>query len=134
MKKDDQVSRTQIFQEDGKPDYTYTLRGKVMWVIDNEASIQDSATGMFTIVNLDEEKDWVVEVSADPTYQSTVINMTEEQLRQSIEDLRNNRQSAPKVIKRQRGAIMKKDPIADALAKLSPEKREALKRKLGLTD
>lgn len=116
-----------------KEDYDLVDRGLVKWVIADEMSILDKETGLYAVV---EVKDWIVEIEGTPAYQSTVESMSEQQLRDSLDCLRSQRRTAPRVrlkAPRAKGAPrVKEDPMMKVLNALPPDKREALKVKLGL--
>ena len=133
MKKDDIIARTVVSASDEGE--TYTLEAKVTWVVGDEAGItflsppdwKDGAK----VINLIEEPDWKVIVESVPSFQSSVVEMTEEQLRESIDGLRESRKHIP--APRTRGSrVSKDDPIAKALANMGKEEREALMKKLGI--
>lgn len=110
--------------------YDLVERGNVQWVVNDEMSILDLDTGLFHIVEI---KDWEVEIEGTPAYQSTVENLSEQQLRDSIESLRSQRRTAPRVsIKAPRAPRVKEDPMLKVLSKLGAEERAALEKKLGL--
>lgn len=107
----------------------------VMWVIDNEASIKGK-DGSYRIINLDEDKDWIVIQESVPSYQSSVADMSEEQLRASIDALREQRSVLPttKKTRTPKEVVDKNDPVALALAGMSEDKKAELMKKLGMTD
>lgn len=107
-------------------------QAKVMWVVEHEASLEIEP-GAYSIVNWKEEG-WFVLIEATPSYQSSVAEMSDEQLRESIETLRNTKvtQSKTRTSKPKKEAVDKNDPLALALAGLSELEKEKLKRKLGL--
>ena len=107
----------------------------VNWVIDGAAAIQYE-NGSCRIFELTEEPEWKVIVESVPSYQSSVENLTDEQLRQAIDDLRQQRtfiSSRPKT-RAKREVIDKNDPLAVALASMPPDKKAELMRKLGMVD
>ncbi|MBU2052491.1 hypothetical protein KKH13_04780 [Patescibacteria group bacterium] len=108
---------------------------KVNWVIENEIAIQYK-DGNSRIIDINEEKDWKVIVESVPSYQSSVAELSDDQLRESIELLKSQRMHHDPRARKPREvstpAVDKNDPIAMALAGLSPEKKEALMRKLGM--
>lgn len=131
MKKGDRVSRT-VTNTEG--DGEYTLEALVNWVVEDEAGITYLSPpdwkGGAKVVNLKEEV-WVVTWESTPSFQSSVAEMSEEELRESIDRLRESRKHLPSP--RVRGDRVKKDdPISKAFSHLSKEKREEVMRKLGL--
>lgn len=136
MKKGDIISLDYtIVDKDGK-DVSVHLEGEVQWVIDDEASVR-YPNGGFNIINLKEDLDWKILVESVPSYQSSVANMTVEQLQASIDNIRNQRatSSVPKVkISKIRETVDKNDPLAVALASMPPDKKLALMKKLGMVD
>lgn len=115
-----------------KEDYDLITRAKVMWVVDKEVSILDLETGLYKIVDMD---NWEVEIEGTPAYQSTVENMSEQQLRDSLDGLRSQRRTAPRVsirAKAPRTSRVKEDPMMKVLNGLDPEKKKELMIKLGL--
>jgi len=57
-------------------------------------SILDKSTGLYHVVAV---SDWEVEIEGTPEYQSTVASMSEQQLRDSLDCLRTQRRTAPRV-------------------------------------
>jgi hypothetical protein len=110
---------------------------EVQWIIENEVAIKHKS-GNYTILDLNDEEDkkYKVIFEALPTYQSSVANLSDEQLRQSIENLRNQRKPLTNKPRKERTppvpAVDKSDPIAMALANLPADKKEALMKKLGM--
>ena len=132
MKKGDVISRTISDVQDVEP---YEVQAEVNWVVGDEAGIKflsppDYKGTVDLITNLSE---WTVVVESAPTYQSSVAQMTEEQLRASIDGLRCQRVLPPKTprvtVKRE-----KADPITKALGQLGGAELEAMKKKLGMVD
>ena len=108
----------------------------VNWVIDGAAAIQykDGSCRIFELVD---EPEWKVLRESVPSYQSSVENLTDEQLRQAIDDLRQQRtfiSSRPKKVRSTQEKVDKDDPLAVALASMPAEKRAELMRKLGMVD
>ena len=112
-----------------KEDYDLITRAKVMWVVEQDVSILDLDTGMYAIVEM---KDCEVEIEGTPSYQSTVENMSEQQLRDSLDVLRSQRRTAPRVSIKKAVPKVKEDPMMKVLAKLDPDKKAELMKKLGL--
>jgi hypothetical protein len=114
------------------------IEGEVMWVIDNTASIQLPGM-MFHMADLtDVEAPWIVVRESVPSYQSSVADMSDDQLKASIEALRSQRivDTTPKVkVRKERAtAVDKSDPMAVALASMAPEAKAELMKKLGMVD
>jgi hypothetical protein len=108
-------------------------QAKVNWVIDNEAALQFK-DGTCLIINI-EEKEWIVIQESVPSYQSSVADMSDEQLRASIEALRSQRATLPTKTKtRVPKEVVSSDPMAQALANMSPEKKLELMKKMGMID
>lgn len=117
----------------------YKEEGEVMWVINGEASLRYKGSDSFRIINLEEEKDWVVIQEGVPSYQSSVDGMTDEQLRQAIDDLRAQRtylSPKPKfrAPREKEASVDKNDPIAVKLASMLPGEKAELMKKLGMVD
>ena len=114
-------------------------RASVNWVVDFEAGITYTSpevkVGFYNNVDI---REWEVVTSAPETYQSSVEQMSVEELRESIDALRGSRVANParkvrKTMEKSAEEIAEADdPIAKALAKLSPEKLIELKKKMGL--
>lgn len=131
MKKGDRIARV-VTKVEG--DGEYTLEALVNWVVEDEAGITYLSPpdwkGGAKVVNLKEEE-WKVTLESTPSFQSSVAEMSEEELRESIDRLRESRKHIP--APRVRGDRVKKDdPVSKAFAHLSKEKREEVMRKLGL--
>ena len=107
----------------------------VNWVVDDTIALQ-MKDGNPLIIEGDEIKQWKVIRTSAPTYQSSVADMSDAQLRDSIDVLRNTRLTAPKIRKKttREPAVDKDDPMAVALAKMEPEAKKALMKKLGMVD
>ena len=108
---------------------------QVNWVIDGGVAIRykDGSNRIFELVD---EVDWKVIVESVPSYQSSVENMSDEQLRQAIDDLRSQRTfitSKPRKVST-KSTVDKSDPLAVALASMPPDKKVELMRKLGMVD
>jgi hypothetical protein len=110
----------------------------INWVMDNEVAVSNKTTGFCSILDMNEDsnKSWKVIFEALPTYQSSVADLTDEELRQSIENLRSQRKPLADKVRKIREVttpkVDKSDPIAVALANLPADKKEALMRKLGM--
>lgn len=118
------------------------IRARINWVVDNEVAIEYLDTGGMVIFNLteDEGKSWVVVHESTPVYQDSVEHMTDEQLRRSIEELRERRLAYPTIVKKKFTTITKEvqtpedKQLSVVLANKSPEEKMELMRKLGLID
>ena len=109
---------------------------QVNWVIDGGVAIQYK-DGNCRIFELVDEPDWKVIVESVPSYQSSVENMTDDDLRKAIDDLRAQRTfitSKPKRISIKRETVDRSDPLAVALASMPQDKKAELMRKLGMVD
>jgi len=103
----------------------------VQWVVGDKASLE-SSDGTCTIVDsLDE---WKVIQEAIPSFQSTVDELSIEELQKGINNLRTSRQNA-KVPARKQGKkstlSLEEKKMQEALRKLTPEQKERLKNALG---
>lgn len=108
----------------------------VNWVIDGACAIQYK-DGTCRIFELVDEQDWKVIQESTPSYQSSVENMTDEDLRKAIDDLRSQRTfitTKPKRTSIKVDSVDKNDPMAVALASLPPDKKLELMKKLGMID
>lgn len=109
----------------------------VQWVIDDEVAIKQ-ANATYRIFRLANEPDWVVIQESSPSYQSSVENLSEEDLRRAIDDLRSKRTftTTPRARKTPvlKEKVDKSDPIAVLLASIPEEKKLALMKKLGMAD
>ena len=114
-----------------------SIKAVVNWVVDFEAGVTyispEDYRGGCNNINI---REWEVVVSAPESYQSSVEQMTIEELRASIDALRGSRVANP--VHKTRRAMERTasededDPLAKALAKLDPAKLAELKTKLGL--
>ena len=118
-----------------------TVEAKVNWVVDHEVSITYTDTGGSEIIDLNEEREWVVIESAVPSYQSDVEHLSIEELRASIEGLRVARMAKPAPVRAARVAKPKAAPLSaqdkalnKVLGGMSADAKLALQRKLGLVD
>lgn len=117
-----------------------TISARVNWVVEDEIAIEYLDTGGMVIFNQREEIDWVVVHEATPVYQDSVEHMTDEQLRESIEVLRDRRLSVPATKARVKSTIVKTvesnedKALASVLGGMSQEAKIELQRKLGLID
>jgi len=103
--------------------------------VDYEAGISYLAPpdwkGGANVIDLREEPEWKVIKESTPSFQSNVAQMSEEELRNKIDELRESRKHIP--TPRTRGSRVKSDnPIAKAFGHLSKEKREEIMKKLGI--
>ena len=120
-----------------------SVQAKVNWVFEHEMAIEYLDTGGMLILDMSQEENqgWVVIHESTPVYQDSVEHMTDEQLRESIEDLRARRRSSPvKAVRAVKSAspkvsVSEEDKVlAKALSGKSPEEMLELRRKLGLCD
>lgn len=121
----------------------------VNWIIGNELGITDEDGGS-SIVLLNEHSFKLVKSTTD-SFQESVAGMSDEELRASLQALREGRIITPEKPKRVkataveedeseddtkpraiRAGKIKLDPMEVLLNSLPPEKREELKKKLGL--
>ena len=112
----------------------YTEQATVMWVFEGEVSIQqkDGSYRMFMLVD---EPEWIVAIESVASYQSSVENLTDEDLEKAIEDLRSQRSYLPeRKAKSPRATVDKNDPMAVALASMPEDKKIELMKKLGMID
>lgn len=109
--------------------------GTINWVIDGDCAIRHS-DGSFRIFTISEEPEWKIIVESVPSYQSSVENLTDEELRKSIDDLRAQRVSLPTKARKvsTREVADKNDPMAVALASMPADKKLELMKKLGMVD
>jgi hypothetical protein len=120
-----------------------SIQAKVSWVFEDEMAIEYLDTGGMVILNLKETENmgWVVIHEATPVYQDSVEHMTDDQLRQSIEDLRARRLSAP-VSRTKAKAVRLKEPaqtaedkqLSSVLDGMDASAKMELMKKLGLLD
>lgn len=115
--------------------FTISIEATVSWVVEDTIALQ-LKDGSPRIIEENEIGEWKVVRESAPTYQSSVAEMTEEQLRESIETLRTTRATAPKIRKASTRVptVDKNDPLALLLDTMPQEKKLALMRKLGMTD
>ena len=112
------------------------IEADVIWVIDGAVAIKQK-DGIHRIFELKDEPNWIVIKEGVPTYQSSVENLSDEELRKAIDDLRAQRTyitAKPRKVGTKAEPIDKNDPMAQALAELTPEKKQELMKKLGLVD
>jgi hypothetical protein len=109
-------------------------KAQVNWVVEGEAGITYLEPGEWAKDhNNIRVEDWDVLVSSQETYQSSVEQMSVEELRANIEKLRLMRMGSVKVkAPRAAPAMSAFDPRASLIANLSPEKIAELKKKLGI--
>ncbi len=121
---------------------TNKIKATVKWVVDNELGVLfengESAILDFSVDGMKET--WKIIHESTPVYQTSIEHMTDDQLRNSIEELRRKRLSRPEVSRvKKAGAVRIVQTEEDKqLAGLLKGKSEsdilALKRKLGLID
>lgn len=107
------------------------IRGKITWVVGDEVAYMDLQSGMYRIFNIKEEPGWKVTIEATPSFQSSLAQMSDEQLRESIIKMRQTRAPLPKST-RNKVEVESNDPVSQALVALNPEQREKLMKKLGM--
>jgi hypothetical protein len=109
------------------------VKAKVNWVVDGSAGISyyepEDYKGGCNQVNV---ADYDVIVESQETYQSSVEQMSVEELRANIERLRGLRMNSAKPTKVSTRVVVKADPTVSLLNGLSPEKIAMLKAKLGI--
>lgn len=108
----------------------------VNWVIDGACAIRFK-DGSYRIFEIADEPEWKVIVESVPSYQSSVENLSDEDLRKAIDDLRAQRTfitAKPRKTPTKREAVDKNDPMAQVLASMSPEKKLELMKKMGMVD
>ena len=115
-----------------------TVNCLVNWAIDDEiATVDTDHPGSYNIYNIkDPSYKFIMIQESAPHFQSQVEQMTDEELRASIENLRGTR-SIPTPVKKAKVASKPTPPTkADMLealrAKMTPEAFETLKAKMGL--
>lgn len=121
-----------------------SIKARVNWVVDEEMAIEYLDTGGMVILDmgLEENKGWVVIHEATPVYQDSVEHMTDEQLRESIEELRAKRLVHP--VKTARAKSAKSQPVvaespedkalAGVLNSMDASSKYELMKKLGLVE
>ncbi len=109
----------------------------VQWLIDDEVAIKQANT-TYRIFRLADEPDWVVILESSPSYQSSVENLSDEDLRRSIDNLRSQRTCASpprtKKVATPTEKVNKSDPLSIFLDSLTEEKRLSMMKKLGMMD
>jgi len=110
-----------------------TEEAEVQWVVDKDVALKFK-DGSFKIIEIDKDPEWKVIKEAVPTYQSSVAQMSDEQLRASIDQLRQSRITLPKAPRVRGKPKEKSDPILTVLSKMDPTKKRELMKKLGMTD
>lgn len=117
--------------------FIYTQKAIVGWIVENEVAITDiggETDGLSRVIDLNKEPGWKVIQEAAPTYQSTVAQMSEEELRGAIDVLRRTRTVPVKITRKVRSEPVSTDPMAIALAKMNPEDKMRLMKKLGMIE
>ena len=115
-------------------EFTHVLEAEVNWVVDVDMGITYPDKTMSTI-NLIEEPEWKVIREAPICYQSSVGEMSDEELTSAIGALRDNRKAMPKqAASRNAAPVDKNDPVAVYLASLSPEERMRKMKALGMIE
>lgn len=135
MKKGDWITRTHV---DGTGQ-EITIEAEVNWVIGDEAGIAylspEPWKGGMNVIDFVKGPDkWTVTHESAPSFQSSVAEMTEDELRESIDHLRETRKHIPVTKPRSQrvGKAKSSDPMAKALAGLSKKEQAELIKKLGL--
>lgn len=116
----------------------------VRWIVDYEVGVEFD-NGELGILDLKSELGlaWKVKVESSPVYQTSVDHMTDDQLRASIDLLRNKRMMLPpkpsRVSKSKTKVVKEVDSpeqiqLKNILGSMSAEKKLELQRKLGLVD
>jgi len=120
-------------------EYIVIHNAKVNWIVGDEVALE-FPNGGCSILNLKEPENegWVVVQEAAPEYQTSVEHMTDEQLRNSIDELRMRRISQPartRVTKVSAPKMTEEEKkLNNVLKGKSPEQLLELQRKLGLID
>ena len=136
MKKGDIVKRTRTIEG-----HVETKLFEIIWVVGDEASVREvnSSDGGYFIINLKEPDNlgstWAIDQEGAESFQSTVASMSDEQLRASIDSLRQRRTlPVRKAITKAKEVCpsIPKEELDKVLAKCSPEEADFLKKKLGL--
>ena len=115
-----------------------THKGKVMWVDNDQASVQDEGnSSSYLVFNpLDTDYKVTVLVDAAPSFQSQVASLSDEQLRAAVDSMRSGRiipTPVAKVKKEKAPALSEADKQFQALvAQLTPEEQAKLRIKMGL--
>jgi len=125
-----------------RTDTYITVEAKVNWVVEAEVALTYPNGGSVILdTSLEENSGWVVIKSVAPTYQSNVEHMSDDELRASIDAMRNNRVARPAKVKKTRTASPRQPAmsaedkkLSAVLGALSPEARLALQQKLGMVD
>ena len=122
-----------------------SIKAKVKWVVDEDFAVEYLDTGGAEVLctNHVDGQGWSTLIEATPVYQDSVEHMTDEQLRQSIEELRARRLVRPVGLRAKAprtqtnlatGHTAEDKQLLSVLSGKTPEEMLALKRKLGLCD
>jgi hypothetical protein len=117
-----------------------TQSARVNWVVDYEVGVVHLDTGGGEVIDLREQTDWVILQESSPEYQDSVEHMTDEQLRESIEQLRGQRISRPEATRTRVSSpkapkqTEEERKLGAVLNSMSPEQKLELQRKLGLIE
>ena len=119
---------------------TLSVEAKINWIVDYEAGVTYVEDEGMAVVDV--RDGWTVIFEATPEYQTSVEHLSDDELRASIEGLRGARVARPKPVAKAKGTRAARQPAmtaeekstASVLAKLTPEQREKLMKKLGMID
>lgn len=105
---------------------------EVQWVVDDEASLKVGSS--YFIINISEGH-WKVVHEAAHSFQSQVAHLSDDQLRERIQELRSGRVvvQKPKRANGTKAATAVNNKLEAALMGLSEEKKAELMKKLGLS-
>jgi hypothetical protein len=109
---------------------------QVNWVIDGACAIRHK-DGTYRIFEVVDEPEWKVIQESVPSYQSSVENLSDDDLRKAIDSLREQRSfvtTKPRKTSTRTSAVDKSDPLAVALASMPTDKKLELMKKMGMVD
>ena len=112
--------------------------GKVMWIVEDEVSIQQEADPRSFTVFDPKDTDYKVTILQEsaPSFQSQVASLSDEELREAVNSLRGGRihiPTPPKTKKAREPKLSAEELQLSALmASMTPEEQQKLKEKLGL--
>ena len=115
-----------------------STKGKLMWVYETEASLQDSDNPQSYMVFNPLDTDYKVSVLVDsaPSFQSQVASMSDEDLFNAVNTLRGGRihvPTPPKAKKAREPKLSTEEAQLQALlATMTPQQQQELKVKLGI--
>lgn len=116
-------------------------KGKVQWAVGDEASIKHLDSDSFEVINVKTNvRGWVVTEEATPSYQSNVVMMSDDELKEALQNLRRKRvqTAVPKKTRRTSSSIPREKmsegdkKLKGVLDGLSAEKKAELMKKLGM--